>query len=694
MKTCPTCQHTYSGDVEFCARDGARLATQATETEAQLAAGLSRRFRIVRRLGEGAMGTVFLAEQLGVGNPVALEVLNRKLLDDPEFLPRFQNEAGSTGRIHHQNVVAIHESGQADDGTPYIAMEFLEGESLREALKQRGALPVTEVMEILQQAARGLNAAHKLGIIHRDLKPDNLFLTHGNGGELVVKVVGFGIAKLRKSATHTMPGTVLGTPAYMSYEQAWGMRSEELDARSDIYSLGVVVYEMLSGRVPFQSDTPVGYLRKHLMEEPPPFRAVKPGLPVPPQVEAVVMKGLKKEREERYQSALEFAHAFVAAALAAPAADVSRPLPSTEVIVSPAVRELDAPMPLPVTAQAKVDSAVQTPPQAPPERIGEPPSAQPQGSKPMAAASRPPAAANSPQYGTISKPPSKVKFVVIAVVALILVVVGVWYSSQHGAKKGDVSWSAKAGESKGEVKVNPNDGLKYVWIPPGTFMMGCSPGDSECSDDEKPAHEVTITKGYWIGQTEVTVAAYKRFVGSRGAQMLPAPDFNAGWNNQDMPIVNVDWNVAHDFCTWMGGRLPTEAEWEYAARGGSTEARHGPINEVAWYSDNSGQKTHEVAQKRANRFGLYDMLGNAWEWVNDWYDQNYYQNSPSQNPTGPASGHLRVLRGGSWLSYPRFVRVSLRVRSNPGNWNDNVGFRCGGDEPHEPSNHTSDGGGQ
>jgi serine/threonine-protein kinase len=142
MKICHTCQQTYSDDLEFCPRDGAHLTAQATEIEAQLAAGLSHRFRIVRRLGAGAMGTVLLAEQVAVGNrPVALKVLNRKLLDDPEFLLRFQNEAASTGHTHHSNVVTICESGQADDGTPYIAMEFLEGESLRQALQRRGALP-------------------------------------------------------------------------------------------------------------------------------------------------------------------------------------------------------------------------------------------------------------------------------------------------------------------------------------------------------------------------------------------------------------------------------------------------------------------------------------------------------------------------------------------------------------------------
>ena len=320
-----------------------------TEIDAHLAAGLARRFRLVRRLGAGGMGAVFLAEQIAVGNrPVALKVLSRKLLDDADFLLRFQNEAASTGRIHHPNVVTIHESAQADDGTPYIAMEFLEGESLRQALTRRGALPVPEVAEILQQAARGLNAAHKLGIIHRDLKPDNIFLTYPDEDSVArvsppaqtvapasppaqvegavapvsppanvqVKIVDFGIAKLRESGAHTQTGMVLGTPAYMSFEQASGMRSDELDARSDVYSLGVVVYEMLIGRTPFHSDTPVGYLRMHMQENPPPFRAVKPDLPALPQLEGVVMKALTKDRNQRYGSVLEFAREFAQAAAA------------------------------------------------------------------------------------------------------------------------------------------------------------------------------------------------------------------------------------------------------------------------------------------------------------------------------------------------------------------------------------------
>jgi formylglycine-generating enzyme required for sulfatase activity len=232
----------------------------------------------------------------------------------------------------------------------------------------------------------------------------------------------------------------------------------------------------------------------------------------------------------------------------------------------------------------------------------------------------------------------------------------------------------------GTVRENPKDGLKYDWIPPGTFMMGCSPGDNECAGDEKPPHRVTLTKGFWMGQTPVTVAAYRRFAGSTGTQMPPTPDFNAGWSNQDMPIVNVNWNDATAFCEWAGGRLPTEAEWEYAARAGSTGVRYGPLNEVAWNSNNSGGKTHEVAQKRPNAWNLYDMLGNVWEWVNDWFGVNYYPVSPERDPRGPYSGQLRVPRGGSWYSIvPGNVRVSKRGRNDPAFRNPVIGFRCGGE---------------
>ncbi len=230
----------------------------------------------------------------------------------------------------------------------------------------------------------------------------------------------------------------------------------------------------------------------------------------------------------------------------------------------------------------------------------------------------------------------------------------------------------------GTLKLNPKDGLKYVWIPAGTFMMGCSPGDSRCEDHEKPAHQVTITKGFWMGQTVVTLGAYKRFARAAGRGLPMGLVFITGWTDGNMPMINVTWDDAQVYCSWAGGRLPSEAEWEYAARGGSTEATYGPLDDIAWDSANSG-RPHEVGQKHANRFGLYDMLGSVLEWVNDWYDPNYYQASPSQDPTGPAIGQSRVLRGGSWVNNPRNIRASFRLKSNPDTRNFTFGFRCGGD---------------
>ncbi len=198
----------------------------------------------------------------------------------------------------------------------------------------------------------------------------------------------------------------------------------------------------------------------------------------------------------------------------------------------------------------------------------------------------------------------------------------------------------------GTVRENPKDGLKYAWIPAGSFQMGCSPGDNGCSDDEKPSHPVTITKGFWIGQTKFTVGAYKRFARDPGKFRLPEADIGKKGDND--AITDVDWDQACDYCAWAGGRLPKEAEWEYAARGA----------------------------KRANGFGVYDMIEPVWEWVNDCYDQNYYENSPSQDPSGPAGGSRRVQRGGEWNLSCGGGRLSSRCGVARGNRNWNNGFRC------------------
>jgi len=286
----------------------------------------------------------------------------------------------------------------------------------------------------------------------------------------------------------------------------------------------------------------------------------------------------------------------------------------------------------------------------------------------------------------------------------------------------DIQWVAastnevaSAVEPKpGAVRTNPNDGQPYVWIPPGEFQMGCSPRDNECDSDENPPHTVRITRGFWLGQTEVTVGAYKRFV-AKTAGSLPAEPvlvstkLNPGWTDLEQPMAGITWYEARSYCeSWAKGGLPTEAEWEYAARAGSIATRYADLDSIAWYADNSGgrrldskdadrgtnkyesilqqngNRIHTVRQKQPNRWGLYDMLGNVWEWVADWYGEKYYSGSPAVDPRGPAQGRFRVLRGGSWYHYPQRIRASLRtwyvpdfrVTDSSGFRADYFGFRC------------------
>jgi formylglycine-generating enzyme required for sulfatase activity len=233
-----------------------------------------------------------------------------------------------------------------------------------------------------------------------------------------------------------------------------------------------------------------------------------------------------------------------------------------------------------------------------------------------------------------------------------------------------IAWRiVNAAPAPAEVRtnVNPSDGLVYVWIPPGVFQMGCSPDDSECSEQEKPAHSVTITKGFWIGKTPVTQAAYQKVVGSNPSH----------FHGDQLPVEQVSWEDAQRYCEAVKMRLPTEAEWEYAARGGSPNARYAPLDSIGWYNRNSGRSSRDVAQKQSSDYGLYDMLGNVWEWVADWYGT--YDAASSIDPKGPpSSAEGRVLRGGSWVEEESSVRVSNRDRNLPDSHDLLNGFRCAG----------------
>jgi formylglycine-generating enzyme required for sulfatase activity len=268
----------------------------------------------------------------------------------------------------------------------------------------------------------------------------------------------------------------------------------------------------------------------------------------------------------------------------------------------------------------------------------------------------------------------KITIVVLSFGLVLVMPVRLVAASSSDQNIGDANVKATV-----KIKTNAQDAQVYVWIPAGNFMMGCSPGDDQCFSEEKPAHEVSLSQGFWLGRTEVTIHAYEKFAGIADGQLKSgsgSASSSEQENESSMPVVNVTWDEANDFCKWAGGRLPTEAEWEYAARAGTSTSRYGELDEIAWYDKNSGNSIHKAGQKRANKFGLFDMLGNTWEWVSDFYDGKYYSRSPQSDPTGPVTGRLHGLRGGSWLNNSKLVRVSDRGRSTPELRFNYFGLRC------------------
>jgi len=235
------------------------------------------------------------------------------------------------------------------------------------------------------------------------------------------------------------------------------------------------------------------------------------------------------------------------------------------------------------------------------------------------------------------------------------------------------------------------DGLEYIWIPPGEYRMGCAPTDAECEPRERPRHPVEIKAGFWFGRTEVTVAAYRRFAEATGGLMPAPPDFNRGWLLDDHPMVKVSWYDATAYCAWLGGRLPTEAEWEYAARAGRESkypwgdaigrdrANYGRDECCGGMADGPDRwtSTSPVGSFPPNDFGLYDVAGNVWEWCEDVYRADAHS-APRSGATGAEdSSPSRTLRGGCWSCDPWLLRLSYRLGSDPANEsNYSGGFRC------------------
>jgi serine/threonine protein kinase len=306
MKSCTRCQTTYPGNVAFCPRDGTALEDLSLWQEGNLIRG---RYRLLGKVGQGGMGAVYKARHVAFGELRALKVINEEFARDEIFVKRFRHEAVLARKLQHANAVRVDDIDEAEDGRAFIVMEFIEGPSLKSVAETAGALPVERVCLIARQVASALDAAHQLGMVHRDIKPANIVLVRTGQGE-EAKVLDFGIAKLKETRLGATPGytltgagMVIGTPQYMSPEQALGKRGDELDGRSDLYSLGIVMYQMLTGSLPFKADTTLQMLMDHIHTLPKPIQQARPDLRIPDPVARVVMSCLEKRPELRPMTA-------------------------------------------------------------------------------------------------------------------------------------------------------------------------------------------------------------------------------------------------------------------------------------------------------------------------------------------------------------------------------------------------------
>ena len=337
MKTCPVCDTPFPDQHATCPTDGAVLIEMQELEPGHIVRG---KYRIVRKLGAGGMGIVYLGEHLMLGGQVALKFLAAELSRNPKFIKRFRREARASYQLRDSNIVEVIDLDQNEDGSLFIAMEYVNGPSLRSVLDEaRHGLPIKRALHIARGIAAGLSAAHARGAIHRDIKPENILLGSRPDGSEQPKVLDFGIAAMTEGITNkSHTGGLLLTPEYAAPEQWRGTPAEELDGRTDLYALGGVLYEMLAGRTPYHAENMEGWLYQHLQGVPPPLELLRPELVWEhPGLDAIVMRLLAREREQRYPSA-----AAVVEALSMPPPP---PRPKT-LVEAPAPPRVPAPVPV------------------------------------------------------------------------------------------------------------------------------------------------------------------------------------------------------------------------------------------------------------------------------------------------------------------------------------------------------------
>ncbi|HEX6650826.1 MAG TPA: SUMF1/EgtB/PvdO family nonheme iron enzyme [Pyrinomonadaceae bacterium] len=674
------------------------------------------------RLGEGGMGIVYKAHHKFLKTTRAVKTIKLDLIgNDTSFVKRFHQEAMAAAAIGHPNIISVLDYGLLEEKIPYIVMEFVEGVSLETVITNKGRFTPAEALEYMQVIASALAAAHKHGIVHRDLKPLNIMIESGGSVREQIRILDFGLAKIKSSdlfgsfvAAKTVG--IVGSPAYMAPEQWSG---EETDRRCDVYSLGIILFEMLTGEVPFTGSTIPAIMKKHLMAAPPPLAT--PESDISAEVEKVVHRALEKEPETRTPSVEEFIAQFEEAVLhPAPAkpktkrrstakATTGTRRRKTNPIAAEQLESSGAGISAAVNAQVNESAAAVAPvfaqdantfrstdPQA--ESENEPakvlrtvpmpanqPESLPKINEPAPRKAEESAASES--NGTGDAPERKVKLpvppavnqrlpgrvvishqslvgnffknrfavpVIAGVVMLGLIVLSLVVYSRKEAEPHIV-------QSQAPAAATPR--REMVLIEGGTFIMGWNRGR-----EQRGQHPVTVSS-FYLDKYEVTNAEYAEFIKDTGR---PAPAIDPTdpaakgsywepWNGNHPPSGRERWPVANvspkdveDFAAWLSKRdgvvyrLPTEEEWEFAARNGSKDSLFPWGNSWEEGSANINQQASPVDvgsfPQGATQQGVQDMIGNVWEWTSS--KPRFYDNTG--RPLS-AVKDARVQRGGSFF---------------------------------------------
>jgi len=580
---------------------------------------LNNRYMISTRLGKGAMGIVYRATDTQTGREVALKVISSQLAIEPEILERFKREGEALRQLKHPNIVEYIDAFEYQEQY-VIVMEHVPGGNLFD-MQRQGRMPIERVCQIALDLCDALIRAHRLNIIHRDIKPENVLMSQ-NG---TPKLADFGLARLSQDTRMTRSGTQFGTPPYMAPE-AW--EGKTLDAQADIWSLGVLMFEMLTGRVPYNADTPLAVMNQVFTSQPPDLKRLRSNLPR--HLVKIIKRMLAHDKKQRYQTMREVA------------VDLERNQAAPPPVHTNAKRLAMLGLGLIFIAGLVTGGIVL---------------ADNRRSSQVSAA---PPATQAPIEDGQEEDGATILAATELTTATVTPTPGVGST------------------------ITAEDGATLVFIPEGEFIMG-----SDTAEEAQPVHRVNLA-AFWIDQTEVTNAMYRKCVDDgackqpRSTHSSSHPLYYGNPEFDNYPMIRVDWHTAKAYCSWAGRALPTEAQWEKAARGttgriypwGNDLPNGGLLN----YNNDVGDVT-EVGSypSGASIYGVLDMTGNVFEWTTTLYKPYPYEADDGREDLSVSDA--RVLRGGAWSSNGNFIRATTRIRSNPTNSTDYYGFRCALDFP-------------